>query len=544
MRLLLSILIPAACLTADAATTVLTNTGTTLVAGSVTNSVRRGLVLDLDFDVIQWTGSAATNLDKSGLGINGGLVNATKTNSGVPGVRGQALKFPLSNDYVECGSPSTLDDMTNGFTFSCWLRTSTFSGAGFVFGKGASSGRKQFYLSNGYPLRSTFIVDCATTDFVSAKNKLINTNDMLFLAFTWNGGLVSNSCVWYVNGMPQYPDTVTAGVGNIVSDAANTFQIGAAGGDGTFPGQLDQVKVFTNVLTHSEIISLYEEGKAILASEDTLTNATWSASLFADLNNQTPGGFMSTTLLTNVCVGMTNTVFGPWSFSATLQAYTNSWAIADIGTFNLLNPVAAGGVTNTYQTRAFAFNCQSGAHRGQWNCTLPTSPNGFSNFTTSCYFKTTRTYKSPQIGAHDIMDIGATANQYVQQVVEDLVFRTQGHSVSNTVSWLGGQYPYFYNNYWYQMILCWDTQHGIGHTWVRLCDDWPVVSQRRKIILYTTSPLPNGTNASYWAIPDNTHGVFGDGTNYWAGFAAMPGLASSYIPGLKMRTNYNTGGVQ
>lgn len=543
MRLFAFILLLIA-LAANAATTILTNTGTTLVAGSATNSVRRGLVLDLDFDNIAWTGSAATNLDKSGLGINGGIINATKTNSGVAGARGQAINLPLSGDRIECGSPTTLDNMTNGLTFSCWLRTPAFTGVGYLFGKGASGGRKILYLSNGYPLRSTFLVDCVTTDFTSAKNMLINTNDLLHFAFTWDGTLVSNSCIWYINGMPQYPDTVTPGVGDIVDDAANNFAIGAAGTDGTYPGILDQVKVFTNVLTQAEIISLYQEGKTILGLEDSLTNGTWTASMFCDLNNQTPGGFISTTLLTNVSVGMSNSVFGPWSFSATLQSYTNSWAIADIGTLTLNNPIIAGGVTHTAQTRAFAFNCRSGAYYGQWNCTLPTSPNGYSNFTTTVHFKTTRTYKFGQTGGHDIMDIGTPNSQVVRQLLEDLVFRTKAHTVSNTISYSGGMQPFWLSGFWYQLIHCYDTEHGLGHSWVRTCDDWPISSERRQIISYSIAPLPLNTNASYFAIPENSHGMFGDGTNYWAGFAAWPGLASAQIPGLKMRTNYLTGGVQ
>lgn len=211
---------------------------------------------------------------------------------------------------------------------------------------------------------------------------------------------------------------------------------------------------------------------------------------------------------------------------------------------SLNNPIVAGGVTHTYQTRAFAFNCLSGAYYGQWNCTLPTSPNGYSNFTTVMYFKSTTTYKSGVTGADDIADIGANSSQIVRQRGRDLVDWTKGHSVSNQVALGGGRNPYFIGGYWYQIILSWDTEHGLGHSWVRTCYDWPIASEQQKVISYSVSPLPSNTNASYFAIPDNTHGMVSGGTNYWAGFAAWPGLASERIPGLKMRTNYFTGGVQ
>ena len=214
---------------------------------------------------------------------------------------------------------------------------------------------------------------------------------------------------------------------------------------------------------------------------------------------------------------------------------------------SLNNPIVAGGVTHTYQTRAFAFNCLSGAYYGQWNCTLPTSPNGYSNFTTVMYFKSTTTYKSGVTGADDIADIGANSSQIVRQRGRDLVDWTKGHSVSNQVALGGGRNPYFIGGYWYQIILSWDTEHGLGHSWVRTCYDWPIASEQQKVISYSVSPLPSNTSPVW--VPrlcsrDNTHGMVSGGTNYWAGFAAWPGLASERIPGLKMRTNYFTGGVQ
>jgi len=532
MRLLFSILIALFCLSADAATTVLTNTGTTLVAGSVTNSVRRGLVLDLDFDVIQWTGSAATNLDKSGLGINGGLVSATLTNSGVPGARGQAMQFPLSNDRVECGSPATLDNMTNGLTISMWVRSQTFSGTAYLFAKGAAAGRKQLLLSNGYPLRSTFLVDCNTTDYSELINQLIPTNQWVHLAVTWSGGVTSNSCLWYVNGMLCRSTSATDGVGGIVDDAANNLTLGGYNGEGAWPGTLDQYKVFTNVLTQSEIVALYEEGK-FLIPQPLLTNGTWVATNFINLDGLASGAVMSIQTLSNITSGFAAANMGPWQFNAA-DTETNRWTVVPIGTLTLPNPISVNGTTYSTQTNALAFNCAVGVGSG-WNCTMPK----MSNVTMVTHFRSSRYYTGNTV-PHDILNVGATANDSVAQIREDYVYKISSHTVSNNVSLDGGR-AIFRDGFWYRVVHCWDGEHGLAHTWFFTTDDWPVPTERGTPVYYGISSLPSGTNATFWGIIDTTHGAAGPGTNYWTGTAIIPGLASQL--GFQMRTNYFTGGL-
>ena len=544
MNRLLIIAVLFAGLSLQAASTVITNVGGITQRTIITNTVTRGLVQWLDGETVTWVSGNPTNTDKSGLGNHGGLVNFTKTNSFIPGPRGQAFSFAGSagNDHIQCGSGASLDDMTNGLTLTFWMRTPATT-LGYIWMKGAGAGGKRVWISNGYPLRMAFIVDAAS-DYTAVCNGFIETNKTLFVCMTWDGGMVSNSTSFWLNGMQARLNSVTAGSGAIASDAANNETWGGYASDGSFAGMLDEMRVYTNVLTQAEIISLYQEGLAQFGPRsDPLTNGTWSADVFLNLNDQTPGTVVSPVLLTNVSAGMTNTSMGPWAWSSAYPYSTSAWTVVDVGQFNLINPVTAGGVTHSWQTRAFAFNCQSGAYRGGWTCTLPTIPAqfGYSNFTAVCYFKTTRTYKFGQTGGHDIMDIGTPSSQLVSQVLEDLNFWTKGHSVSNGVS-IGGYRQWFYAGYWYQMVLCWDTEHGLGHLWLRTCDDWPVPSERRQIINYSLSSLPANTNASYWAVTDNTHGMFGDGTNYWAGWTVLRGNASQL--GLKMRTNYLTGGVQ
>ena len=146
MTRLLSILLLALAWPALAATTTLTNSGTFTANGWQTNSVTNGMVLWLPMHNITWTGANATNLDLSGNANHGGLLGGlgNLTNAFRGGPRGAALYFPLTTDYIQCGSGTTLDDIETqgggGMSVAFWLYVPAHSSAS-IMAKGASNGR-------------------------------------------------------------------------------------------------------------------------------------------------------------------------------------------------------------------------------------------------------------------------------------------------------------------------------------------------------------------------------------------------------------------
>ena len=87
-----------------------------------------GLVLALDAaNTKSYPGSGTTWTDLSGGGNTG-----TLSGVGYSASNGGALTFDGSDDYVNCGSPSTLNFGTGNFNLSCWVNIPSTSGADWI----------------------------------------------------------------------------------------------------------------------------------------------------------------------------------------------------------------------------------------------------------------------------------------------------------------------------------------------------------------------------------------------------------------------------
>jgi hypothetical protein len=92
-----------------------------LLKNGYENIVTDGLVLNLDagwYDSYPATGSVWTDL--SGEGNNGTLTNGPTFNTD----NGGSIVFDASDDYVNCGTDSSLNFGTGNFNVSCWIKTS------------------------------------------------------------------------------------------------------------------------------------------------------------------------------------------------------------------------------------------------------------------------------------------------------------------------------------------------------------------------------------------------------------------------------------
>ena len=92
-------------------------------------TITDGLVLCLDAaNPKSYPTTGTTWTDLSGLGNTGTLVNGV----GYSGDNLGSLVFDGVNDYISCGSPSTLDFGTNNFNSSCWVNVPSTSGANWM----------------------------------------------------------------------------------------------------------------------------------------------------------------------------------------------------------------------------------------------------------------------------------------------------------------------------------------------------------------------------------------------------------------------------
>ena len=91
--------------------------------------VRYGLVLDLDAgNTASYSGSGTTWTDLSASGNTGTLTNGPTYSS----ANGGSIVFDGVDDYVNCGSPSTLNFGTGNFNLSCWVNILSTSGADWI----------------------------------------------------------------------------------------------------------------------------------------------------------------------------------------------------------------------------------------------------------------------------------------------------------------------------------------------------------------------------------------------------------------------------
>jgi len=141
----------------------------------------------------------------------------------------------------ECVQLSSAITTGTTFTVSLWMKPDT-GDSGFLFGQDNPNGIK--HGSNG---RINYQYSGA--DHQNSTNNLILTN-------IWNHIVVSvNSATatFYINGAAD------GTASNVIS--MNAARIGGAGGQSSFYGSMDEVRVYNRALSASEVKELYNQGR-------------------------------------------------------------------------------------------------------------------------------------------------------------------------------------------------------------------------------------------------------------------------------------------
>ncbi|MFA6554525.1 MAG: LamG domain-containing protein [Candidatus Paceibacterota bacterium] len=205
--------------------------------------------------------------DSSGQGNNGSMSGFTSTSSAVIlGRIGQGLKFDGSNDYINAGSASTLDDIqlqSGGvMTVAFWIKPPSNS-TGAIISKGVLSNSTGHMTisktSDTNPARLIFRKD-GTTDMIVYYNSELTTGVWQHIVFSWNGSALQSGVTVYKNGLLQTQSGGTDGAG-LYSDAGNNLLIGYQEGIGYTNSALDDVRIYNRALSAVEIRQLYNMGK-------------------------------------------------------------------------------------------------------------------------------------------------------------------------------------------------------------------------------------------------------------------------------------------
>jgi len=219
-------------------------------ATSNPHSWDNGLVGYWSFDG-KYTTSTDGTADVSGNGNWGAFNNGVKP---VGGISGQALSFDGVDDYVDCGSDSSLDFGSGDFTLAAWVYVKSLEDDG-TFDRIIT--KKDGTTEGGYALTYTkfteFSFGYGTGSSVGIRSntgKSINT--WYFVVGVRKG---SNKYI-YVNGIE---DSNTEN-GHAMAASDHLF-IGARHTDtnSQFHGLIDEVRIYNRALSAEEIMQHYEQ---------------------------------------------------------------------------------------------------------------------------------------------------------------------------------------------------------------------------------------------------------------------------------------------
>jgi len=191
--------------------------------------------------------SGALALDRSGQGNNGTISGAAPAIGKV----GQALEFDGTSGYVDLAHMIQLE--SGDMTFSVWAKPTSVSGSVWLVQQWDSSQGPAFFTEAGGVL--TFEIGPYTNKLSTASGILLSGQWQHLVAVAQGTTLTI-----YVNGSQVAQGNKT----RVENLSAGHFTIAGPTGDGgvnSFPGQLDEVRVYNRALSAEEIKRLYNMGK-------------------------------------------------------------------------------------------------------------------------------------------------------------------------------------------------------------------------------------------------------------------------------------------
>lgn len=208
--------------------------------------------------------------DVSGMGNHGSVVGMATSSMYVLGKVGQALNYDGTDDCIALGAPSNLD-MIAPLTVSAWvnLRNAGEGSHGRIISKadGNTANGGWFFAvgaGNANNRQMRFMVDFDTTDLdVLGPVAAYPLLEWAHLVVTWDGTGNGTGVSMYVNGESVSTTIGANGSASRSNDTGTTVQIGnnaCGSASRTMDGFIDEVRLYSRVLTNTEIESLYNQG--------------------------------------------------------------------------------------------------------------------------------------------------------------------------------------------------------------------------------------------------------------------------------------------
>lgn len=177
-----------------------------------------------------------------------------------------AIEFDGVDDYVDCGSDGSIDDIFDGGgSVAVWLNPDNFgeSSVGVIAGQQNSGGTTGWSLmmrdtGGSFVECLTLEVAFSTTDpFWTSSNNSISAGSWVHVVLVYNDDSDANNPTFYIDGVAATTSENTAPSGTYDSGAAETVVIGNNGGTTrTFDGEAEDLRFFSSILTQEQVSQL------------------------------------------------------------------------------------------------------------------------------------------------------------------------------------------------------------------------------------------------------------------------------------------------
>ncbi|MCC7290086.1 LamG domain-containing protein [bacterium] len=223
------------------------------------STLNNGLISYWRMDETSWNGTSNEVVDSSGNGLHGVRVgDATTENSGFL----RSGTFDGSGDYIDAGSPASLDDLPNSdFTVSFWHKYSETGSANFpVF-----VGKRNYLGSYGWNISTEKTNKYVKLNvlYPGGTDAQFTTDDDAFadgvwsqVTVTWDASTKTGEI--FINGIQPSMYNEVSGSGTYTSDASEILRVGHDNVGSPYKGNLDEFRIYDRVLSTSEISQLYQ----------------------------------------------------------------------------------------------------------------------------------------------------------------------------------------------------------------------------------------------------------------------------------------------
>jgi hypothetical protein len=196
-----------------------------------------------------------------------------------------SFDFDGTNDYLTRSSIGTLE--TSG-SVSAWVKLDSMSANGFIFQLRAESGTNDqiilLWNNASAVIRGNVKFD-GTTNVVDSGSGLENDGNWHHVVFTWMSGSKTASDNYtriYIDGS----ETDNDAIGNTWADAESPVELvigrNSIQSNAYFNGHINDVAIFSDALTSSEVTAIYNEGSPKDESDHSGLVAYYTMEAYSD----------------------------------------------------------------------------------------------------------------------------------------------------------------------------------------------------------------------------------------------------------------------